>query len=682
MFILLGCVSKQHEPQHTDTDTETTQVKDTEDTEHDAPNDSSGQTTASEETDEPQTTNESESQDATLGDLSDPTRLRGFDAESQSAYFQPDGCSVSIDDHGVLHLNANWDQTDSHGVPYEVFARVTLQYMQMLRDAGHTYRSLPNGSRYEGDKCTVLTFEIKAASIDPSQIFLTYGMGKNPVYDTMIYPTVTPAGTGDTEYLVFDMSAREDFASASIHSFILTWRDDVSTAENINSYIDIYAINLYADMEAARDDLGFELPAEEKPVTPTILPSSPAIDSGEDNEELGDVIATDPTDAWDITIEYPCQDGSVLYTYATKTAEDFDSVYRYHRQQGYQVYHKAERDGNLFATLTQGSRMVHIYWYKNTGELNVVVSPTAADALPIKNPSVTTGSYRTGITQITQPEYVNGMGFVIQLADGSFIVYDGGYPGQAERIYRHMKNSVPAGENIVIRAWVLTHSHSDHFSAFRLFASRYADKVTLEHIIVSPVDPSFKDGLRTDVGFFTNGELFDEVNKFEGVKLTYAHTGMEFTFCNLKMEILYTAEDLYKTSNPPGNFNSSSILSRLYDADGFSVMMTGDSGYEVGVHLRNIYSDEYLHSDVIQFAHHAGGGLKKSFYDAVRASVILYPCSYPHYVGYASSKELRIYLETADFVKAIYIAGVRQYTVYWGEDVPEGTLRLPVHVER
>ena len=233
-----------------------------------------------------------------LGDLSDPTRLCGFDADTQSSYFQPDGCNVSIDERGVVHLDANWHVADEKGLPYNVFAQVTLQYMQMLRDAGHSYRSIPNGSRYEGDPCTVVVFEVKARIIDPSQIFLTYGMGKDPVYDTMIYPTVTPVGTGETEYIVFDMGARKDFVGSSIHSMILTWMHDVSTKENVNSYMDICGIYLYADMETARLDLGFELPAEETPASPSILPSSPVPGgNGWDDEDLGDTIETDPTEA-------------------------------------------------------------------------------------------------------------------------------------------------------------------------------------------------------------------------------------------------------------------------------------------------------------------------------------------------------------------------------------------------
>ena len=250
----------------------------------------------------------------------------------------------------------------------------------------------------------MLVFEVKAAGIDPSQVYLTYGMGKTPVYDAMVYPTVTPIGTGDTEYLVFDMTDRDDFTKASIHSFILTWQNGLSTADNTNSYIDIYAINLYADMESAKADLGFKLPPEEVLVTPTILPSSPISgDNGGDDEDLGNVIEADPTEAWDVAFDYICEGGAFLHTYSSKTAKDFDNVYRYHRQRGYQVYHKAEKDGNLFVTLTRDCNMVHLYWYRNSGELNVVLSENAADTLPVKDPAVTTGSYRTGITQITQP---------------------------------------------------------------------------------------------------------------------------------------------------------------------------------------------------------------------------------------------------------------------------------------
>jgi glyoxylase-like metal-dependent hydrolase (beta-lactamase superfamily II) len=84
---------------------------------------------------------------------------------------------------------------------------------------------------------------------------------------------------------------------------------------------------------------------------------------------------------------------------------------------------------------------------------------------------------------------INGMGYVIRLADGSFIVYDGGYTKRLPELWNVLTTLNGGEEGIVIRAWLLTHAHGDHYAAFRAFAPLYADNVTLETVMISPVEP-------------------------------------------------------------------------------------------------------------------------------------------------------------------------------------------------
>jgi glyoxylase-like metal-dependent hydrolase (beta-lactamase superfamily II) len=108
--------------------------------------------------------------------------------------------------------------------------------------------------------------------------------------------------------------------------------------------------------------------------------------------------------------------------------------------------------------------LAHLYWLADRKELNLVTSETAAANLPPRDPTTQTGSFVTSVTQLDDKQHVNGMGYVVQLADGSFIVYDGGYDSQVSTLWGIPSKPKKLGvvDEIVIRAWVLTHFHDDH----------------------------------------------------------------------------------------------------------------------------------------------------------------------------------------------------------------------------
>jgi beta-lactamase superfamily II metal-dependent hydrolase len=252
------------------------------------------------------------------------------------------------------------------------------------------------------------------------------------------------------------------------------------------------------------------------------------------------------------------------------------------------------------------------------------------------------------------------MGYIVQLTDGSFILYDGGYPESADEILAFLQ-SHSGGKKPVIRAWVMTHFHGDHTGAFKRLANR--DKAeelfTLEYVIYSSL-PAGNPGI--EEGEADNGarleSLRQAVSHFPNAKLVYAHTGMQFSFCNLSMEILYAPESLFKNLRIPEDFNNSSILSRLKDEKG-SVLFTGDLG-DLGVRLATRLYGAALSSDMVQMSHHGMNGTL-SFYEEVKASTLWYPTSVSFYKG-GTNKNVRVALETAPATREIIIAGNGQTT--------------------
>jgi len=179
--------------------------------------------------------------------------------------------------------------------------------------------------------------------------------------------------------------------------------------------------------------------------------------------------------------------GEYFLSYYEEPFESFLGVCKYHEDDGYELHSYNVLNGNHFATYVKGKKLSHIYWIECESELNVAQSDNCGEAMPPKTPEVTTGEYKTSVTQLQSPED-NGMGYAVQLADGSFILYDGGYDHRADEMWDTLVTLNGGEENIVIRAWLITHSHSDHYQCFREFANKYADKVTLERLMISPIN--------------------------------------------------------------------------------------------------------------------------------------------------------------------------------------------------
>ena len=352
---------------------------------------------------------------------------------------------------------------------------------------------------------------------------------------------------------------------------------------------------------------------------------------------------------------YRCDDGSVLYTYKQRSTEDFTAATRRFEAEGYRLYSASEIGGSLAKTYVSGSSLAHLYFHPSIKELNVVLSDTAADTLPPATPAVTEGEYGCTVTQLNQsPTGGNGMGYVIQLKDGSFIVYDGGFLDSADELLDTLTD-LSGGEKPLVRAWVLTHLHNDHYEAFLSLSRRenIQELLTLEHIIYSPIPLENPGNDQEDT--LWRIQLFESLVPLWGnAKVVYAHTGMKFTFCNLELEILYTPESLYKNLYSQEDFNNSSIISRLRDENG-SALFTGDVA-DLGAKLSVRLYGSALASDMVQMSHHGVESCPLAFYEEVKASTLWYPCSLSLYNS-DRNKDLRDAVAAFPTTKEILIAG-------------------------
>ena len=317
---------------------------------------------------------------------------------------------------------------------------------------------------------------------------------------------------------------------------------------------------------------------------------------------------------------YTNGDGSVLRSWTGKDAGTFRTLCAFLEAQGYTSYSSHAQNGSLFATYCRGSELFHIYYLADTGRLCAVTSDTAAATLPVPVP--TGGSEPVTITQLCLPissenVYSNGMGYVVRLSDGSFLIWDGGYPGQADQLWQTLVSQNGGEQGICIRAWVITHAHADHYSCLSAFAERYAGRVTLERFLVAPLN-------RTDAADpFLHTSLPGVAARFEGAQVCVLHTGMRFSWCGLTLEVLLSPEELY-INGGVADFNNSSVITRLSDGSD-SILFLGDALHEVTDRLTALYGDT-LRANQVQVAHHGVGDSDAAFYHSLGASTLWYPC--------------------------------------------------------
>ncbi len=339
--------------------------------------------------------------------------------------------------------------------------------------------------------------------------------------------------------------------------------------------------------------------------------------------------------------------------FTNEPKESFLGVCKYFEESSYELYGYNELGNVLSATYVKGDAMMHVYWIG--GEVNevcLVNSKKGGRALPPKTPEVTTGENDTIVTQMRALERdnstaINGMGYVVRLADGSFIIYDGGYDIRLGELWDTLTTLNGGEEGIVIRAWLITHAHGDHYPCFLAFAHTYASKVTLERLMICPTNAEdWKSA-------FNNGEIEKSLAKFTGAEMLYVHTGMVFNFCDVKMEILCTADEIYY-DGASDDQNNSSIVSRIYKEDGKSVMFLGDAGDDVSTRLIPLYGD-YLKSDICQAAHHGVEDFTIETYRLIRAAIWFYPCNNSLYNLTNRDREVRDEIKNAEYTEKIYL---------------------------
>ncbi len=299
---------------------------------------------------------------------------------------------------------------------------------------------------------------------------------------------------------------------------------------------------------------------------------------------------------------------------------------------GYEVKEDNTIGENRSVTLVGEQGLVHLNYLNYNHSLSIITDPLTQTVYKDGEPTyqkVTENTLAVSTLLYThrEPTDGNGMGYVVTLEDGRYIIFDGGYAdqktgeSQADVLYEFLEENYKGRERkIEIAAWVFSHSHGDHYGAFQSFTSKYADRVKVEYFIYNAPSQS----VYTSFDGFLEKTLPTYIPKsYPDAKIIKPHTGQILKFCNVEFEVLYAQE-----SFAPGKIallNDASLILRM-NVNGQKVLFTGDAEASASNLLCEMYGS-YLKSDILQINHHGYSGGTVELYNLVDPTYTVWPTS-------------------------------------------------------
>ena len=341
---------------------------------------------------------------------------------------------------------------------------------------------------------------------------------------------------------------------------------------------------------------------------------------------------------------------------------------------GWVRYADNQMGDNAFATYThENGKTLQLGYYPTlqSGTLRIVSTPTGY-LPPVEAPAYTRVTDTT-ITQIAR-EAMNlnsavGMSYIIQLADGSFILIDGGPANVKDEddLLAYLKSLTPAGQKPVIAAWFITHAHPDHMALANRFLIRYYDQIEVKMAAYSfPTYEAVKDaadvkGVRGE--YEPMIELFIESIReyWPQAEHLILQAGQRFCLADAEIEVFFTHADLYPLEFTWVNHTCASFR---ITAGGKTMMFLGDSEKSLCQQMADTFGD-YLKSDMLQLSHHGSNGACLDLYKRIDPDICFWACSKksfetnPKQLGTADGFEFNAYLrDTSIRVREHYHSSV------------------------
>lgn len=368
------------------------------------------------------------------------------------------------------------------------------------------------------------------------------------------------------------------------------------------------------------------------------------------------------------------------------TAESYAAYLSELESAGYKKYTDNDINGTLFATLYNSEYTLNVGYYKPYDECRIVIEPFEEKTLiglesDNKYTAVTTSQITMFGCEFKEKSGTykgNGLSLLYRLADGSFVIVDGGHDTNSSYWANNLINAITeqakgyaSGKDIRIAAWFVSHAHNDHMGTLRTEAAQFAKKFTVERVIANLMsDEEIKKSLASSHGENFGGSEAKVTNyvrtaaKNLGADLIQCHAGQRFYFADTVFEILYTSEMF--APSIVNALNTSSILVRSITTDASgkstSAMVMGDVTGPAMAICNKLYGSN-LDCDIVQVAHHGyqtwgNDAAMAASYKLMKPEIVLWPMgNHAHETHKEKSYNKVLWDGTIVDVKGVYVAG-------------------------
>lgn len=309
------------------------------------------------------------------------------------------------------------------------------------------------------------------------------------------------------------------------------------------------------------------------------------------------------------------------------------------KENGYSAVSERKVSRNRYFTFITDEGVMYICIADKLGCIRIYVEITDDPYKGVKEQDASGAAHLTLMNMAyeddIQVSHDNGLGMIVRLADGSFIIYDGGYATETDELYAFLKANTPGGKKPVISAWLLTHTHKDHYGCFDAFIRKYSDSIEIKAILACIIFDEYYAKKRVDDRYFT--DILPSLAKEKGIPIVTPISGQIYNFAGMDMEVLQTAEDLYPMGVSMEN-HSSTVTRLMFTEQKKNVLITADLARSAVNFLTDSFG-ELLKCDILQIPHHAHSGATKELYRLTDPDTVLFATSKEKYLQRAENNE-------------------------------------------
>ena len=300
---------------------------------------------------------------------------------------------------------------------------------------------------------------------------------------------------------------------------------------------------------------------------------------------------------------------------------EFDSYIALTENRGYIPEKETESGGNRCILLKNGeNRMIYAYYSRASRCASVIGGDCTYTDISVTGD----GNVCKPILWQGHPSASNGgmgMSYFLRLSDGSFFVIDGGFNnnGEEDDLFESLERLNVRPDGIVIRVWLITHGHDDHYNTLRGFAANKADKVTVERIVFSETQGDYLKN--SDTVWHWDIRAF--ADNFAGCRFVKPFAGQRWLLPGCTVDVLFSAQDAFNNPFYIKSLNNASTVIRI-TVCGQTILFPADIEADSADIICGRFGND-LRCDILQIAHHGYHGASDEFYTLCQPKLVLYP---------------------------------------------------------